>query len=76
MVGSMVRELTFAEGERMRKRVIALDIGNVCLEIHPERCFAALGYRLVRVEAVDLFPGALHIEAVGLFVKEAGESDT
>ena len=31
----------------MRKRVIALDIGNVCLEIHPERCFGALGFRSV-----------------------------
>lgn len=29
----------------MRKRVIALDIGNVCLGIHPERCFGALGFR-------------------------------
>ena len=29
----------------MRKRIIALDIGNVCLEIHPERCFGALGFR-------------------------------
>lgn len=44
--------------------------------VRDAKCFAALGYRLVRVEAVDLFPGALHIEAVGLFVKEAGESDT
>lgn len=26
------------------KKVIALDIGGVCLEIKPERCFAALGY--------------------------------
>ena len=31
----------------MEKRVIALDIGNVCLEIHPERCFGALGFRSV-----------------------------
>ena len=44
--------------------------------VRDAKCFAALGYRLVRVEAVDLFPGALHIEAVGLFVKEAGESNT
>ena len=53
----MVRELTFAEGERMRKRVIALDIGNVCLEIHPERCFAALGYR----SAQEIPPEALFL---------------
>lgn len=53
----MVRELTFAEGERMRKRVIALDIGNVCLEIHPERCFAALGYR----NAQEIPPEALFL---------------
>lgn len=29
----------------MSEKVIALDIGNVCLGIHPERCFGALGYR-------------------------------
>lgn len=28
----------------MEKKVIALDIGNVCLEIHPERCFRAPGF--------------------------------
>ena len=28
---------------------------------------AQLGYALERVEALDLFPGALHIEAIGLF---------
>ncbi len=27
------------------KKVIALDIGNVCLGIHPERCFGRLGFR-------------------------------
>lgn len=29
----------------MSKKVIALDIGNVCLGIHPERCFGMLGFR-------------------------------
>lgn len=29
----------------MSEKVIALDIGNVCLGIHPERCFGVLGYR-------------------------------
>ncbi len=29
----------------MTERVIALDIGNVCIGIHPERCFGALGFR-------------------------------
>lgn len=27
------------------EKIIALDIGQVCLSIHPERCFGALGYR-------------------------------
>ena len=30
---------------------------------------AAEGLTLVRVEAVDMFPGALHLEAVGTFVR-------
>jgi len=29
----------------MTEKVIALDIGNVCIGIHPERCFGALGFR-------------------------------
>lgn len=41
----------------MPKRVIALDIGNVCLEIHPERCFGALGFRSVS----DIPPEALFL---------------
>ena len=32
----------------MTEKVIALDIGNVCLEIHPERCFGALGFRSLK----------------------------
>lgn len=30
----------------------------------------AAGLKLVRVEAVDMFPGALHLEAVGMFMRE------
>ena len=29
----------------MKKKFLALDIGQVCLSIHPERCFAHLGFR-------------------------------
>lgn len=29
----------------MKKKFLALDIGQVCLSIHPERCFARLGFR-------------------------------
>ena len=38
----------------MTKKVIALDIGNVCLTIHPERCFGALGYRSLREIPAEL----------------------
>lgn len=29
----------------MEKKILALDIGQVCISIHPERCFARLGFR-------------------------------
>lgn len=41
----------------METKVIALDIGNVCLEIHPERCFGALGFR----SAAEIPPEALFL---------------
>ncbi len=51
----------------MALRTIALDIGNVCLYVHPERCLAALGYRdfssvppeLLRLEAEVLERGRI-----------------
>ncbi|MEI3000224.1 MAG: hypothetical protein V8T86_04875 [Victivallis sp.] len=33
----------------MTEKVIALDIGNVCIGIHPERCFGALGFAAWRI---------------------------
>ena len=39
--------------------------------------FRALGFTLVRVEAIDLFPGALHIEAIGVFERhQTSNADT
>lgn len=34
------------------------------------KTLAAAGMRLVRVEPVDLFPGAMHLEVVGTFVRD------
>ena len=31
----------------MSGKYLALDIGNVCVKLHPERCFGALGFRSI-----------------------------
>lgn len=41
----------------MEKKILALDIGQVCVAIHPERCFARLGFR----SAAEVPPELLRI---------------
>lgn len=41
----------------MKKKILALDIGQVCLSIHLERCFARLGFR----SAAEVPPELLRI---------------
>ncbi len=41
----------------MEKKILALDIGQVCISIHPERCFARLGFR----SAAEVPPELLRI---------------
>ena len=54
--------------EKMPEKYLALDIGNVCLEIHPERCFGALGY----ASLADVPPELLHFESE---IYERGQAD-
>ena len=41
----------------MEKKILALDIGQICISIHPERCFARLGFR----SAAEVPPELLRI---------------
>ncbi len=38
----------------MTKKYLALDIGNVCLQLRPERCFGRFGYRSINEVPADL----------------------
>ena len=46
----------------MSGKYLALDIGNVCVKLHPERCFGALGFRSIGEVPVTLLEAIQHLE--------------
>ena len=46
----------------MSGKYLALDIGNVCVKLHPERCFGALGFRSIGEVPFPLLEAIQHLE--------------
>ncbi len=57
----------------MEPGVVALDIGGVCLSIHPERCFGVLGYHAIEDVPVAVLGAVDRMERGNLTEKEFAE---